>query len=77
MANNLINPFETSSKIQRSGLNMATRSTIESSCYRSASVIAKDSEPEIDDPSSSAPASNITQRKKTTQYVDQVQFDSI
>jgi len=56
---------------------MATRSTIESFRHKSASVIAKDSEPEMDDLSSPAPASNITQRKKATQYVDQAQFDNM
>jgi len=56
---------------------MATRSTTESSRYRSTSVIAEDSEPEMDDPSSPALASNIIQHKKAIQYVDQVQFDSI
>jgi len=56
---------------------MATRSTTKSFCHESAFVIIKDSEPEMDDPSSSAPVSNITQCKKAIQYVDQVQFDSI
>jgi len=56
---------------------MATRLTIESSRYGSAFVIAEDSEPEMDDPFSSAFFFNITQYKKVIQYVDQVQFDNM
>jgi len=56
---------------------MATRSTTESSRHRSAFVIAKDSEPEMNDSSSFALSSNITQYKKAIQYIDQAQFDNI
>jgi len=77
MANNFINFFETFSKIRRLGLNMAMRLITKLSYHKSASIITEDSEPKMDNPSSPVPVSNITQCKKTIQYIDQVQFDNM